>query len=164
PTLRLHSSERITMAMLWPGILTIGYLLLVGLFYAAGQGPGQQVVPQPGRGGLDWPLWMVGGVGVGVMAYPLLLAPPPPAQAGAPALWVLGFPCGGTLVIAAPTLRTISLPQTRSPWLGAGAGLFVFFTLLLAQAGRRARAANSRRAALWRRLLIGEVVLALGLG
>src|SRR5262249_54249239 len=162
PTLRLHSSERITMAMLWPGILTIGYLLLVGLFYAAGQGPGQQVVPQPGRGGLDWPLWMVGGGVLVVMAYTLFYWLP--RRPEAPSRLLLSLQAAGMLVIAALILITIFLTQSRGPWLGAGAGLFVFFTLLLAQAGRRARAANSPRAALWRRLLIGEVVLALGLG
>jgi hypothetical protein len=159
PTLRLHSSERISMSMLWPGILAFVYLLLVGLAYIVGQGQGQQVVPQPGRGGLDWPLWMVGGVVAVVVAYVLFYILP--RQAGAPSRTLLLLQGAGMLLIAVLILVTIFFTQSRGPWLGGGAGLFVFFTLLLTQAWRRARAAQSPRAGLWRNLLIAEVLLAL---
>jgi hypothetical protein len=162
PTLRLHSSERISMAMLWPGILTVVYLLLVGFSYAIGQGQGQQVIPQPGRGGLDWPIWMVGGVVAVVAAYVLFyMLPRRPEAPSRTSLFLQGV---GMLLIAALILITIFFTQSRGPWLGGGVGLFVFFTLLLIQAWRRARVAQSPRAALWRNLLIAEVALALGLG
>src|SRR5205085_2488984 len=69
----------------------------------------------------------------------------------------------GMLVIAGFLLITIFFTQSRGPWLGMAAGLFVFFTLLLWNAYRRARQAGDRRAARWRGLLIGEIVLALAL-
>jgi O-antigen ligase len=162
PTLRAHSSERLNMAMLWPGILAVVYLLLVGFFYAAGQGTGQQVIPQPGRGGLDWPLWMIGAVVAVIAAYALFyVLPRRPGTPSRPLLRLQGI---GMAVIAALILLTIFFTQSRGPWLGGGAGLFVFFTLLLTQAWRRGRATQSPRAALWRNLLIAEVALALALG
>jgi hypothetical protein len=162
PTLRLHSSDRIRMAMLWPGILAVVYLLLVGFSYALGQGQGQQVIPQPGRGGLDWPLWMVGGVVAVVIAYALFYVLP--RRPDAPSRTLLLLQGVGMLLIAALILSTIFFTQSRGPWLGGGAGLFVFFTLLLTLAWRRARVAQSPRTALWRTLLIAEVALAFALG
>ena len=68
------------------------------------------------------------------------------------------------LVIAGFLLITVFFTQSRGPWLGMAAGLFVFFTLLLWNIYRRARQAGDRHAARWRGLLIGEIVLALALG
>jgi hypothetical protein len=162
PTLRLHNSERISISMLWPGILAFLYLLLVGLAYAVGQGQGQQVIPQPGRIGLGWPLWMVGGVVAVVGAYVLFYILP--RQPTATWQWLQVLEGTGMLLIAALILLTIFFSQSRGPWLGGIAGLVVFFTLLLVQAWRRARATQSPRAGLWRTLLIAEVALALALG
>ncbi|HEU5098536.1 MAG TPA: hypothetical protein VFU22_05925, partial [Roseiflexaceae bacterium] len=61
-------------------------------------------------------------------------------------------------------LITIFFTQSRGPWIGIAAGLFVFFTLLLWNAYRGARQAGSPSAPRWRSLLIGEIVLAVVLG
>ena len=68
------------------------------------------------------------------------------------------------LALVALQLTTIFFTQSRGPWLGLGAALFVFFTLLLWRAYGRARAAGSPRAGLLRGLLAGEIGLALVLG
>jgi tetratricopeptide (TPR) repeat protein len=157
PTLRLHSSERISMAMLWPGILTFLYVLIVGFFYTIGQGAGQVDQAQPGRGGLDWPLWMLGGLGLVAVAYVLFYLLP--RRPEAPSRLLLSLQGAGMLVIAGLIVYTIILTQSRGPWFGCFAGMFVFATLLLVRAWRRARAEGSPRAALWRNLLLAELVL-----
>jgi len=163
PTLRPHTTERVTMAMLWPGILTTLYVLIVGFFYLIGKGsPGQVEQPQPGRGGLDWPLWMIGGVVLVVLAYILFYMLP--RRPDAPSRLLLRLHAASMLLIAVLILVTIFFTQSRGPWIGGGVGLFVFFTVLLVQAWRLARAQGTPRAALWRNLLIGEVALAVVLG
>lgn len=159
PTLRLHAMERVRLTAVWPGILTLLYIIAVGLFYLVGQGSGaQEVRPQPGRGGLDWPLWMVGGALLVGAAYALFFTLPRRASNSS----LLHYAAGaGWLFVTLLLLLTVFFTQSRGPWLGLGAGLFVFFTLLLVQAGRHARAQGSPSAALWQRLLIGEVALAL---
>lgn len=162
PTLRPHSAERFGAAALWPGVVTIVYLLMVLVFYSLGQAGGTQVVQeQPGRGGLDWPIWMIGGTLAVVLAYGLIFVLP--RRSGLPSPLFLRLQAAGMLAIVALLLVTIFFTQSRGPWLGAGAGLFVFFTLLLFQAWRRARVAAPQRAATWRNLLIGEIALALAL-
>ncbi|HEX9373654.1 MAG TPA: hypothetical protein VF897_21750 [Roseiflexaceae bacterium] len=163
PTLRPHSAERITVGMLWPAFLTVIFVLQVGFFYLLGQNAGDQVVQsQPGRSDTDWPFWMIGGLLLVVVAYVLFYVLP--RRPAAPTRLFQRMHAAGMLVIAGFLLLTIFYTQSRGPWLGVGAGLFVFFTLLLWRAFQRARADGSPRAGLWRNLLIGEVVLALALG
>jgi tetratricopeptide (TPR) repeat protein len=163
PTLRPHTAERITMTLLWPGIITVIYVLMVGFFFLIGQASGLQAVqPQPGRGGTDWPLWMVGAMLLVALAYGLFFRLP--RRAGPPSRLFMQLHAAGMLVIAALLLITVFFTQSRGPWLGTVVGLFVFFTLLLIQAGRRARAEDSPRAIFWRNLLIGELALAIILG
>lgn len=162
PTLRPHSGERIGMGPLWPGIITISYVSMVLLFYAIGQASGTQVVQaQPGRGGTDWSLWMIGGVLLVALAYLLFFVLP--RSSGPPSRLFLRLHAAGMLLIAALLLITIFFTQSRGPWLGIGAGLFVFFTLLLVQAQRRAQAEGSPLARRWRNLLVGESLLAIAL-
>ena len=162
PTLGARSRERIDMALLWPGIIMIAYVLIVGIAFLIGQAnPNQVVQAQPGRGGTEWPYWMLGGVLLVGLAYALFFRLP--RSAGAPSRLFLRLHAAGMLVISALLLITIFFTQSRGPWLGVGVGLFVFFTLLLVQAQRRARATGSPRARLWRNLLIGECVLSVAL-
>ncbi|HEX5690458.1 MAG TPA: hypothetical protein VFX76_10680, partial [Roseiflexaceae bacterium] len=162
PSLRVHSADRIRMSMLWPGILALLYVLMVGFFFAIGQGAGQVVQPQPGRGGLDWPLWLIGGVICVLLEYVLFYVLP--RRPEAPSRLRLQLEAAGMLLIALAIVATIFFSQSRGPWLGGGVGLFVFFTLLLIQAWRRSRATDGPRAGLWRNLLIGEVALAIAIG
>jgi tetratricopeptide (TPR) repeat protein len=158
PTLKPHSADRLGLAVLWPGIATLLYVLVVGFAYTLGASD-QRVQPSPGRPGAEWPLWLIGGgvlVAIGyVLCYML-----PRRSAPAPLLQRL---CGaGMLAVSLLLLLTIFFTQSRGPWVGLGVGLFVFFTLLLIQAYRGARREDDLpRARLWRGLLIGEVVLAL---
>lgn len=162
PTLRLHSAERISMAVVWPAIIMALYILMVGFAYVTGQGGGQVVQPNPGRGGVDWPMWLLGsGVLVG-LGYTLIYTLP--RRVGPISRLMLQMQAFGMLLITVLLLVTIFFTQSRGPWIGLGAGLFVFFTLLLIQAQRRARAGGEQRARLWRSLLIGEVMLALAMG
>jgi tetratricopeptide (TPR) repeat protein len=163
PTLRPHSAERITLGMLWPGILVIIFILQVGFFFLLGQSSGSQVVQaQPGRNDTDWPIWLIGGALLVVVAYALFFALP--RRSGPPSRLLHRLHAAGMFVIAALLLLTIFYTQSRGPWLGAAAGLFVFFTLLLWHAFRRARVGDLPGMRLWRNLLIGEVVLVLALG
>jgi len=162
PTLRLHRAERITLGMIWPGVLALIFTLLLGFFFLLGQNSGDQVVQaQPGRSDTNWPIWLIGGLLLVVLAYVLIYALP---RRPAPTRMFLRMQGLGMLVIAGFLLITIFFTQSRGPWLGIAAGLFVFFTLLLWNAYRRARQAGESNAARWRGLLIGEIVLALALG
>jgi tetratricopeptide (TPR) repeat protein len=162
PTLRPHSAERITLAMLWPGLLTIVFVLQLGFFFLLGQNSGTQVVQaQPGRSDTDWPIWLIGGLLLVVVAYVLFFTLP---RRAAPTRLFQRMQGVGMLVITGFLLITIFFTQSRGPWIGIGAGLFIFFTLLLWSAYRRARAAAAPSAARWRNLLVAEVVLALTMG
>jgi tetratricopeptide (TPR) repeat protein/O-antigen ligase len=162
PTLRPHSAERITLGMLWPGILTVVFVLQLGFFFLLGQNSGsQQVQSQPGRNDTDWPAWLIGGMLLVVLAYVLFFTLP---RRAAPSRLFQRMHGAGMLMIAGLLLITVFFTQSRGPWLGIAAGLAVFFTLLLWRAYRRARLVDQPTAARWRNLLIGEVALALVLG
>ncbi|HWQ11794.1 MAG TPA: hypothetical protein VNL77_03290, partial [Roseiflexaceae bacterium] len=164
PTVRLHTAARVSAAALAPGVLLLLYVLIVGVAFAFGQGSGEQVVqPSPGRGGTEWPLWMAAALALEVAAYALFVFLP--RQAPAPSRLFLRLQGAGGLLVAGLLLVTIFFTQSRGPWIGGAAGLFVLATLLLLLARRRARAAgDERRAALYRALLAGEVALTLALG
>jgi hypothetical protein len=162
PTLRPHRAERITPGMIWPGMLALIFTLLLGFFFLLGQNSGDQVVQaQPGRSDTNWPIWLIGGLLLVVLAYVLIYTLP---RRPAPTRMFLRMQGLGMLAITGFLLITIFFSQSRGPWLGIAAGLFVFFTLLLWNAYRRAHQAGASSAARWRGLLIGEIVLALTLG
>jgi len=163
PTLRPHSAERVTLNILWPGVLTALFVIFLGFAFLLGQNSGSQVVQSlPGRNDTDWPIWLVGGAALVAVAYALFyLLPRRPAV---PTRLFQQLHGAGMLVITAFLLATIFFTQSRGPWIGIGAGLFVFFTLLLWRAFRRARALASPNAGLWRNLLIGEIGLTVLLG
>jgi tetratricopeptide (TPR) repeat protein len=164
PTLRLHTSAKVGVAELLPALLLLTYVLVIGLSFAIGQAAGDLVVqPSPGRGGTEWPLWMGGAVVLAAIGYALLVFLP--RLEPTPSRLFLRLQGAGGLLIAALLLVTIFFTQSRGPWIGGAFGLFVFGTLLLIQALRRARSTGDERAAArWRALLIGEVAFALALG
>ena len=162
PTLRPNRAERIGLAQLAPGIVAIVYVLFLGLMFIAGQGSGaQQVQAMPGRGGTEWPLYIVAGLAAIIGCYVLCFTLP---RGASESRLLLEFQGAGMALIAALMVVTIVFTQSRGPWLGGLAGMFVFFTALLLLAWRRARATDSPRASLWRNLLVAEVVTALALG
>jgi len=163
PTLRPHSAERISLSILWPGILTALFVIMIGFAFLLGQNAGTQVVQSlPGRNDTDWPLWLVGGAALVAVAYALFYTLP--RRPAVPTRLFQQLHGAGMLIITALLLATIFFTQSRGPWIGIGAGLFVFFTLLLWRAFQRARATASPKAGLWRNLLISEIGLALLLG
>ncbi len=161
PTLQIHSRPQLTVPILLPGVFAIVYALLVGLTFLAGQSGGQSVQPN-GRGSENWPIVLLVAIGCIIAAY--ILFATLPRLADAPSQLMLRIQGVGAGIIAALLLLTIFYTQSRGPWIGGLAALFVFVTLLLNQARARARAAGSPRAALWRNLLVAEIGLSLLLG
>jgi tetratricopeptide (TPR) repeat protein len=161
PTLRPDRAERITPGMLWPGALALAFTSILGFFFLLGQNSGDQVVQaQPGRSDTNWPIWLIGGLVLVVLGYLLIYMLP---RRSTPTRLFLRMQGLGMLVITGFLLITIFFTQSRGPWLGIAGGLFVFFTLLLWNAYRRARQVGDARAGRWRWLLIGEIALALAL-
>ncbi|MEM8535001.1 MAG: O-antigen ligase family protein [Chloroflexota bacterium] len=163
PTLRPHNAERINIPMLLPGIVAITYVLMLGLFFSSGQASdGQEVRPYGDRGGTEWPTWMIGGIVAIIVSYALMLTLP--RRSGPQTALFMRLQSLGMLIISLLLLVVTFYTQSRGPWIGAGAGLFVFFTLLLWKAWQRARTEGLPRAALWRTLLIGEIALTIAIG
>src|SRR6185295_11765790 len=126
PTLRPQHNERITFGMIWPISAAICFTLLLGFFFLLGQNSGTQVVQaQPGRSDTNWPIWLIGGLLLVLLGYVLIYTLP---RRPAPTRLFLRMQGLGMLVIAGFLLITIFFTQSRGPWLGIAAGLFVFFT------------------------------------
>lgn len=156
-----HRAERLTFGAFIPGILLLGYVVFLGMAYTLGQGPNQRVVPLEGRPGVEWPLWL--GIAVALMTSGYALIILLPRRTDRPSRLGLILEAIGAFTIAALLLAATFFTQSRGPWLGGFAALFVFFTMLLVLALRRAQQHNPARARLWRGLLIGEVALAIAL-
>lgn len=162
PTLRPHRADRVGLALLWPAIFAIVYVLLVGIAFAIGQASGvQDVRAQPGRSGAEWPLYMIAGSAAVIGAYALLLTQP---RGSGESRVLLNMQGVGMAIVAALMVVTIIFTQSRGPWIGGLAGMFVFVTLLLLLAWRRGRANGEPRANTWRNLLIAEVVATVVVG
>ena len=156
-----HRTERLTPGMFIPGVLLLGYVVFLGISYTIGQGPNQRVVPLEGRPGVEWPLWLGIAVALMMSGYALMILLPRRADGSSRLGLVLE--AIGAFTVAALLLAATFFTQSRGPWLGGFAALFVFFTLILVLALRRAQQYNPARARLWRGLLIGEVALAIAL-
>jgi tetratricopeptide (TPR) repeat protein len=162
PALKPHTADRVNAAVLVPGVIATVYGLLVGLFYNIGKlDINQRVQAQPGRGGTEWPVWMIGGVLAVLAAYALFFTLPRIADSSRRMLRLTGV---GMTLLSLVMLVTIVFTQSRGPWLGGLLGVFVFFTSLLFLAWRRARSAGSPRARLWSGLLVGETIAAVVFG
>ncbi len=160
-TLNLPRRERTV--PLWPAFLLLGYLLLLGLTYLTSRTV--HSINTQNVGGQPWliVLLLLGSSGaIGTFYALALFLPRQPDQAASQvALW---FQAIGALIVTGALLLTIFFTQSRGPWIGLGAGLFVFFFLLLIQARQHvlaqenARLGNILRLALWS--WIGTVVVA----
>jgi tetratricopeptide (TPR) repeat protein len=159
--LRPHQSSQIR-SSIWLGGLALSYVLLVGLFYVLGENSGGQAVrPIANRPGPEWPYWMIGGMLVAAIGFALVCSLARRAtEASKQFLQVQAL---GMLLTAAITLVTIFFTQSRGPWIGGMAALFLFFTIVLFIAWRRANQSAASQAVLWRNLLIGELIVALAL-
>ncbi len=145
----------------WPGLLLLGYLLAFGVQFVATASAGAQIFVggSAGARALDWWLWLalaaLMAAGAYTLAYALPGLPEQPSR-----LWRQLLAAEGG-VAALALLAAIFFTQSRGPWLGLGAGLFVFGSLLLWQAMRLARASeNIARLRRLRALLLGWIAVA----
>ncbi|MBP1465926.1 hypothetical protein EYB53_009440 [Candidatus Chloroploca sp. M-50] len=150
---------------LWPGLFTMGFLLLFALQFAISAGSGAQTLLTSDQAAhaSDWSIWFFASLAALIGAYALgMTLPRRPLEPTRAGRLLDGAAAGlATLML----LVAIVFSQSRGPWIGLGAGLFVFFSLVLWQALRHARATDQMtRARLFRGLLIGWVTLTLAVG
>ncbi len=150
------SARRLPM---WQGGLFVAFLLLFALTFVQARLAGvQDMVPAANT--TDWWLWLMGAIiAVGGHAMLVTSLPPPPATPSRLAR-ILDATGWGALTLA--LLATILFSQSRGPWLGLGAGLFVGGVVLLLVLIRRAPTAAAARRLRW--LLGGWVALTVAAG
>ncbi len=149
PSLMIRRGNR--SVPLWPGILFMGYLFLLALIYVASRG----ITPSnPGNTqSNNWGLWLaISTLSIGgfyALAFML------PQRSETPSRLALQLQAAGAALIGLALLVATFFTQSRGPWIGLGAGLFVFFFLLFFQGQKDARArenlrlANRLRTGLW---------------
>lgn len=139
PTLDLQHRDKAP--PIWPGAVFLGYLLLLGpLFLFTASSDKQQIDPNLAQG-ISWWVWLLISLGAVVVFYVMAYAlPRSPGLRSRLNVW-MGVVGAGMILIS--MLLTIFYSKSRGPWLGMGAGLFVFFTLFLWLAGRRASQSGS---------------------
>lgn len=150
PTLMIKRGKR--SVPLWPGAICMGYLLLLALTYAVSASSGVQSTATNERAN-DWGLWLAFSVlslgGFYALAFML------PQRSEVPSRLAWQLQAAGAALISLALLVATFFTQSRGPWIGLGAGLFVFFLLLFLQGQAYARArenltlANRLRAGLW---------------
>jgi tetratricopeptide (TPR) repeat protein len=149
---------------IFPAALYGAFLLLFSASFAisaAGGGTIQQFGPTPAIG--PWWLWLLCSVCATVLAH--VLAWVLPRRTAEPSRLSLHLAAIAAGVTACVLLIATFFTQSRGPWLGIGAGLFLFVTLVLWQGMRHAYAqAALRRMGQLRTALIAWVALALTLG
>jgi tetratricopeptide (TPR) repeat protein len=152
PTLRPHTGT--SSGVVWSVVVSLGYVLLVGLLFLAGQGSGQQVVPITGRPGVEWPFFMVGGIAIALVGISLTFVLPKLGTQPNPTL--LAAQSIGMFAISIFLLVAIVFTQSRGPWIGGFAGLVVFGFALLIIAIGYARQQN-HRSLTWLRITLAGV-------
>jgi tetratricopeptide (TPR) repeat protein len=143
---------------LWPGLLLLGFLLLFGAQFAftAAAGIQASALPKDAPNAVDWWIWLFISLGCGVASYGLALFLP--ARSAQSSRLSVGIGAAASAGAALLMVLTIVFTQSRGPFIGLGAGMFVFFSLLLWVALRRARASGAARlAGRLRALLLGWV-------
>lgn len=128
----------------WPLLLTFAYLLGFGLAFAinATAGVQQFAPPDIAANALDWWLWLGLAVVALLAGYGLTLfgpAPAEPSQLG----WQLK--AATSAIVLALVLITIFFSQSRGPWIGLGASLFLFVSLTLWHGRKRLQASGNLR-------------------
>ncbi|NTU84052.1 MAG: hypothetical protein HGA45_32555, partial [Chloroflexales bacterium] len=145
---------------IWPGLLTLGYLLVFALQFAASAGGGVQDFVTEGTAvrAQDWWLWLLVAVAALTTAYGMAFVLP--RRPVGPNSLGLAIDAVGAGLVALLLLVATFFTQSRGPWIGLFAGLFVFFTLTLWQAIGRARARGAQGLTrTLRTILIGWVAL-----
>jgi tetratricopeptide (TPR) repeat protein len=159
PTLRLRQTPGLGAAIATPGFLLLGWGVLLGLMYAVSSSAGVQAIDQNAVNALDWGWWVTGGLLL-VLVFYVMVATLPRSEA-VPSKLALGLQAAGVVVTLIALFVATFFTQSRGPWLGLLAGTFLFVTLLLWRAMRRARRGEARTYGLLRGMLVGWMSLAL---
>lgn len=138
PALDLQHRERRPGFFIWPGALFGMYALFLALLYMVTESGGKHQVTE--TDGLSWGIWLLISTGLIIVFY--VIAFVLPRTAGTPSRMNWGLRIGGYTAVLLSMLLTIFYSQSRGPWLGLSAGLFVFLTLTLWLSGRRASQKN----------------------
>lgn len=153
-TLQPEQDEKRLAVPIWPGVLLILYLGFFGATFGLSVGSETQVIDDRMVNGLDWWIWLLGSIAALSSAYAAMLVLP--RRAPTPSSVSRWVQVAGMGVLTGILLITIIFTQSRGPWLGIAAGLFVFFLLLLWQAIRRAQMLEQVVLARRLRLVLGS--------
>jgi tetratricopeptide (TPR) repeat protein len=124
---------------LWPGMIYMGFVLFFSFIFAlSASGQAQVIDDRPHTAqGQDWWVWLlVSVVCVGLFYVLSFVLPRRPTTASR---LNLALQSAGASIAALIMLLATIFSQSRGPWIGIGAGLFVFVLLLLWQGMRHAR-------------------------
>ncbi len=121
---------------LWPGLLFGSYLALLGLVFVLSISV--QTIDESNTRGAFWWLWLLVSIVAISLFYALALLLPRQSGPASRLTWWLRS--AGMLLVTLTLLLATFFTQSRGPWIGLGAGLFVFFFLLFMQLERHARA------------------------
>ncbi|WP_322510874.1 hypothetical protein [Chloroflexus sp.] len=148
----------------WPLLLTLAYLLGFGLAFAVNAAAGTQqfATPDIAANALDWWLWLALAVVALLAGYGLSLFGSTPAE---PSRLAWHLHAAASAIVLGLVLVTIFFSQSRGPWIGLGAGLFLFVSLTLWYGRKRLQASgNSRGSRLLAQALAGWVAITLVTG
>ncbi len=120
----------------WPGLLFAAGLLFFAVFFAVSSG--SQVIDERITGAADWWLWLLfGSLAIaGFYGLSFTVGINLPGEASRLSLILRS---AGYALLTLVLLLAIVYTQSRGPWLGLGAALFVFISLALWQGWRQAR-------------------------
>ncbi len=130
----------------WPLALTLIFLLGFGLAFAINATAGiQQFAPADvAVNARDWWVWLgIAGCAL-LIGYGLAWTTTPP-QPPSRLTWQLQ--AAGSAIVFTLTLITIFFSQSRGPWIGLGAGLFLFVSLTLWYGRKRLQTTGKQREA-----------------
>lgn len=154
--LTVHRSQALPR---WPLVLTLLYLLGFALAFVMNASAGVQQFASPdiAANALDWSVWLGLAIAALVIGYGLSLIGNPPPEPSRLTWQLTAVASAGVLILA---LLTIFFSQSRGPWIGLGAGLFVFISLMLWYGQQRLRANGNRSGSrLLMQVLAGWVAL-----
>ncbi|NJN16386.1 MAG: hypothetical protein HC822_08990 [Oscillochloris sp.] len=155
--------DRGARAPLWPGMLSLGFLLLFGMQFAFSSEVQSVAGAATAPNAAYWWLVMALSVLATLAGYWLARTLAPlPAELTRTAAMIRGLTGIGITVLL---LTAVFFTQSRGPWIGLGAGLFVFFSLVLFRGLQTARLlGNTQLAGRFRALLIAWLALTLTIG
>ncbi len=132
----------------WPLVLTLTYLLAFGLAFAFNATAGvQQFAPaEIAANAQDWWLWLASALIALLTGYGLRFFGAPPAELSRLG-WYLHAAANSIVLVL--VLITIFFSQSRGPWIGLGAGLFLFGSLALWYGRKQMQARGHQHGSRW---------------